>query len=108
MRGRVTAGAQRKIDTALGLVDTYVDSVDLLARLAIPIPSVVTPQMFTYQLLDRARSDRKRIVLPEGDDDRILKTAGRLLQRGVADLTILGDETQVRPRAAELGVDLSD
>jgi phosphate acetyltransferase len=89
------------------LMDTHVDLADLLARLAIPIPSVVTPQMFTYRLLDRARSDRKRIVLPEGEDDRILKAAGRLLQRGVADLTILGAEAQIRPRAAELGVDLS-
>jgi phosphate acetyltransferase len=106
-RGRVTASSQRKIDTALELMDTYVDTADLLARLAIPIPSVVTPQMFTYQLVDRARSDRKRIVLPEGDDDRILKAAGRLLQRGVADLTILGEEARVRSRAAELGVDLS-
>jgi phosphate acetyltransferase len=106
-RGRLTAGSQRKIDTAIALMDTYVDTADLLARLAIPIPSVVTPQMFTYQLLDRARSDRKRIVLPEGEDDRILKAAGRLLQRGVADLTILGEEPQIRARAAELGVDLS-
>jgi phosphate acetyltransferase len=106
-RGRVTAHSQRKIDTALALMDTYVDSADLLAQLAISIPSVVTPQMFTHQLLDRARSDRKRIVLPEGEDDRILKAAGRLLQRGVADLTILGEEAQVRSRAAELGVDLS-
>ena len=106
-RGRVTASSQRKIDTALALVDANVDTADLLARLAIPIPSVVTPQMFTYRLLDRARSDRKRIVLPEGDDDRILKAAGRLLQRSVADLTILGQEAQVRSRAAELGVDLS-
>src|SRR5262245_1956273 len=107
-RGRVTAGSQRKIDTAIALMDDHVDIADLLARLAITIPSVVTPQMFTYQLLDRARSDRKRIVLPEGADDRILKAAGRLLQRGVADLTILGDEPQVRARAAELGVDLSE
>jgi phosphate acetyltransferase len=106
-RGRVTALSQRKIDTALALMDTHVDTADLLAQLAISIPSVVTPQMFTYQLLDRARSDRKRIVLPEGDDDRILKAAGRLLQRGVADLTILGEEARVRSRAAELGVDLS-
>jgi phosphate acetyltransferase len=106
-RGRVTALSQRKIDTALALMDTHVDTTDLLAQLAISIPSVVTPQMFTYQLLDRARSDRKRIVLPEGEDDRILKAAGRLLQRGVADLTILGEEAQVRSRAAELGVDLS-
>ncbi len=106
-RGRVTATSQRKIDTAIELWDTHVDTADLLAQLAIPIPTVTTPHMFTYQLLDRARSDRKRIVLPEGEDDRILKAAGRLLQRGVADLTILGDEAQIRPRAAELGVDLS-
>jgi phosphate acetyltransferase len=106
-RGRVMASSQRKIDTAIALMDTYVDTGDLLARLAIPIPSVVTPQMFTYRLLDRARSDRKRIVLPEGEDDRILTAAGRLLQRGVADLTILGEEVQVRSRAAELGVNLS-
>jgi phosphate acetyltransferase len=47
-------------------------------------------------------------VLPEGNDDRILKAAGRLLQRCVADLTILGEEAQVRARAAELGVDLTN
>jgi phosphate acetyltransferase len=106
-RGRVTASSQRKIDTALALMDTCVDTTDLLAQLAIAIPSVVTPQMFTHRLLDRAREDRRHIVLPEGDDDRILQAAGRLLQRGVADLTILGDEAAVRARAAELGVDLS-
>jgi phosphate acetyltransferase len=106
-RGRVTAASQRKIDTAIELMDQHVDMTELLARLAIPIPTVTTPQMFTHQLMDRARSDRKRIVLPEGDDDRILQAAGRLLRRGVAELTILGDETQVRSRAAELGVDVS-
>jgi phosphate acetyltransferase len=107
-RGRVTTTSQRKIDTALELMDKHVDIADLIAQLSIPIPSVVTPQMFTYRLLDRARSDLRRIVLPEGDDDRILKAAGRLLQRSVAELTILGDEPEVRARAAELGVDLSD
>jgi phosphate acetyltransferase len=106
-RGRVTATSLRKIDTALALMDAHVDTADLLAQLTIAIPSVVTPQMFTYQLLDWARSERKHIVLPEGDDDRILTAAGRLLKRGVADLTILGEEAQIRARAAELGLDLS-
>jgi len=106
-RGRVTASSQRKIDTAIQLMETYVDTADLLAQLAIPIPTVVTPQMFTHQLQERARSDRKRIVLPEGEDDRILRAAGRLLQRNVADLTILGDEAQIRARSAELGIDTS-
>jgi phosphate acetyltransferase len=106
-RGRLTATSQRKIDTALELMDRYVDMADLLTQLAIPIPTVVTPQMFTHRLQQQARSDRKHIVLPEGDDDRILKSAGRLLQHRVADLTILGDEAQIRLRSAELGVDVS-
>lgn len=106
-RGRMTATSARKIDTALTMMENHVAMADLLTQLAIPIPTVTTPQMFTYQLLERARSDRKRIVLPEGNDDRILRAAGRLLQRRVADLTILGDENRIRSRAAELGVDLS-
>ena len=46
-------------------------------------------------------------MLPEGNDDRILLAAGRLLARGIVDLTVLGAETAVRGRGAELGVDLS-
>ncbi|HZE15881.1 MAG TPA: phosphate acetyltransferase [Mycobacterium sp.] len=110
-RGRITVASPRKVDTAVALVEHHVDIADLLGvRLApIPIPTVITPQMFTHQLLDRARADRKRIVLPEGsDDDRILRAAGRLLRHRVVDLTILGDETEIRSRAAELGVNLSD
>ncbi|OBJ69127.1 phosphate acetyltransferase [Mycobacterium sp. 1274756.6] len=107
-RGRVTAASQRKIDTALALMEEHVDVTDLLDRLSIPIPSVITPQMFTHQLQDRARADRKRIVLPEGTDDRVLKAAGRLLRREVAELTILGNENEIRSRASELGVDLGD
>ena len=106
-RGRVTATSQRKIDTAIALMERYVDIDELQDRLSLPIPTVTTPEMFTYQLMERASADRKRIVLPEGDDDRILHAAGRLLRRGVAELTILGEEVQVRSRAAELGVDLA-
>ncbi len=59
--------------------------------------------MFEYGLIERARADRKHIVLPEGDDDRILRAAATLLAREVADLTILGDESEIRARAIELG-----
>ncbi|MHA4851493.1 phosphate acetyltransferase [Rhodococcus sp. MSC1_016] len=107
-RGRVAVGSQRKVDTALSVMEQHVDPAVLVERLKLPIPSVVTPQMFEYRLIDRARRGRRHIVLPEGDDDRILRAAGRLLQRQVAELTLLGDEGQVRRRAAELGVDLSE
>lgn len=106
-RGRVTVDSHRKVDTALALMDQHVDTADLIDTLSIPIPTVTTPQMFTYQLIDTARADVQRIVLPEGDDDRILRAAGRLLAHRVAELTILGEEKTVRARAAELGVDLT-
>ncbi|GAA5045057.1 phosphate acetyltransferase [Nocardia callitridis] len=106
-RGRMSAGNPRKVDTALALMEQQVDAAELLRRIDVPSATVVTPQMFEYQLLERARQDRKRIVLPEGDDDRVLRAAGRVLQRKIADLIILGDETTVRARAAELGVDIS-
>lgn len=107
-RGRMSAHNPRKVDTALALMETHVDAADFLRRLEVPLTSVVTPQMFEYQLIERARADRKTIVLPEGDDDRVLRAAGRVLQRRVADLIILGDETTIRARAAELGVDIAD
>ncbi|HEY5858255.1 MAG TPA: phosphate acetyltransferase [Aldersonia sp.] len=107
-RGRIGVGSLRKVDTALSLMERRVDADVLLRRIDLPIPSVVTPQLFEYRLLDRARRDPHRIVLPEGNDDRVLRAAGRVLQRGIAKLTLLGDETAVRARAAELGVDLDE
>jgi phosphate acetyltransferase len=107
-RGRMAAGSPRKVDTALALMEQRVDAAELLRRIEVPRSAVVTPQMFEYQLIERARADHKRIVLPEGDDDRILRAAGRVLQRKIADLIILGHETSIRARAAELGVDIAD
>ncbi len=55
----------------------------------------------------RAASDRRRIVLPEPEDDRVLRAAAEVLARGIADITLIGEETTVRARAAELGLDIS-
>ena len=106
-RGRLTATSQRKIDTALALFEKHIDSDLLATELGAGETTAVTPLMFEYALLERARSNRRHIVLPEGSDDRILLAAGTLLRRDVVDLTILGDEAEVRARAAGLGVDIS-
>ena len=63
--------------------------------------------MFESMLVERLRADRQRIVLPEGDDDRVLRAASTLLARQVADVTLLGDEATVQSRAAELGLQLA-
>lgn len=105
VEGRFTPGAEAKIETALGLFAEHVDGEVLLERLQVA-KTAVTPLMFEYDLLERARADRKRIVLPEGRDDRILRAADILLRRGVADLTLLGDENRIRTKARQLGLNI--
>ncbi|MFP4332223.1 MAG: phosphate acetyltransferase [Campylobacterales bacterium] len=69
--------------------------------------SIVTPMMFEYALFERAREDKKRIVLPESEDDRILKAADELLKLKVVDITLLGKASEIEHRAGILGLDLS-
>ena len=107
LRGRLHKDSPRKVATALALFDEYVDGDALLDRLDVARSDAVTPLMFEHQLLDLAVAERRHIVLPEGDDDRILQAADIVLRRRIADLTILGDRRAVQARAAMLGVDLA-
>ncbi|MCW2898826.1 MAG: phosphate acetyltransferase [Streptosporangiaceae bacterium] len=106
VEGRFTPDAEGKIETALGLFAEHVDGDALLARLRVTRAAAVTPLMFEYELLERARARRRHIVLPEGSDERVLRATDLLLRRGVADLTLLGEERQIRARAAELRLDV--
>lgn len=105
-RGRLAADSQRRYDTALALFEQNVDTGELLEAFGVARATVVTPLMFEFQLIERARAQRKRIVLPEGGDDRVLRAAATVLKRGIADLTILGEPFEVRARAIELGIDI--
>ncbi|MGW9586943.1 phosphate acetyltransferase [Microbacterium sp. NPDC055455] len=105
-RGRLAADSQRRYDTALALFEQSVDTDELLTAFGVARATVVTPLMFEFQLIERARAQRKRIVLPEGDDDRVLRAAATVLKRGIADLVILGEPFEVRARAIELGIDI--
>jgi phosphate acetyltransferase len=64
--------------------------------------------MFEYEIIQRAKTDRKHIVLPEGTEERILRAAEILRMRGVVDITLLGNEEEIRRKAAALGISLSD
>ena len=108
--GRITPESSRKIEHARTLVHRHLD-LDLLVpetgaedEGAAGTPKVVTPLMFEHQLTARARAADAMIVLPEGLEPRILRAADTLLARKVARLTLLGDETEVRTRAASLGL----
>ncbi len=106
-RGGIHADSSRKIDIAIGLVEQHVDVDAVLDAVEVAPVGAVTPLMFQYELVERSRLSRRRVVLPEGTEPRVIEAAGAVLRRGIADLTLLGDETDVRKAAADAGVDLS-
>lgn len=106
-RGLLTKFTQRKYDTVMAMFNDNVDTDELREHLAIDRGDVRTPAMFAHELFDKAKAANSHIVLPEGEDDRILRAANTILARGIARLTILGEETSVRKRAGELGLDIS-
>jgi phosphate acetyltransferase len=106
-RGRLTRDSPRKVATALALFGEHVDGLALLDRLELVRSEAVTPLMFEHRLIDRAVEVRRHIVLPEGEEERLLRAADILLRRGVAHLTLLGDPVSITRKAAELGLDVS-
>ncbi|MFE7357695.1 phosphate acetyltransferase [Streptomyces sp. NPDC057543] len=107
LEGKLNAGAPRKAETALGLFERYVDTGALLERISLARSGRVTPMMFEHELLEQARAVRRRVVLPEGTEERVLRAADVLLRRDVCDLTLLGDADVIRKKAADLGIDLA-
>jgi phosphate acetyltransferase len=99
---------QRKVRRALDLAAEHLDLDAVTGRLSSTRVERVTPRMFERRLVERAAADRRHVVLPEGSDERILRATRILLDREVADITLLGDAVEVRRRADDLGIDLSD
>ncbi|GAB2936907.1 phosphate acetyltransferase [Streptomyces heilongjiangensis] len=108
MEGKLSAVTPRKAETALGLFERYVDTAELRTRVSAPSSDRITPMMFEHKLLEQARAERRRVVLPEGTEERVLHAAEVLLRRGVCDLTLLGPVDLIRKKAADLGIDLGD
>ncbi|MER5522022.1 phosphate acetyltransferase [Streptomyces sp. NPDC002763] len=108
LEGKLNAATPRKAETALGLFERYVDTAGLDRQVSAPSSGRLTPMMFEHKLLEQARTDKRRVVLPEGTETRVLHAAEVLLRRGVCDLTLLGPVDQIRKKAADLGIDLAD
>ncbi|MFF3979028.1 phosphate acetyltransferase [Streptomyces sp. NPDC001828] len=107
LEGKLNAATPRKAETALGLFERHVDTADLLRRVSVARSGRVTPMMFEHVLLEQARAHRRRVVLPEGTEDRVLRAADVLLRRDVCELTLLGDVEAIRKKAADLGIDVT-
>ena len=107
LRGEIRPTSRRKIAAALGEFNAGVDAEELSRQIRLSHPEVITPLMFSFGLLERARADRRHIVLPEGADDRILQAAEELVHANVVDITLLGHASEVLAKAIAAGVDLT-
>ena len=104
--GTVRPHNERKIARALGMFENSVNISALEEKIRLTPATNLSPLMFEYSLFQQARKKRQHIVLPEGDDDRILQAAEILRLRDVVDLTILGKKEQLLAKAATLGLNL--
>ncbi len=108
VQSTITPGNERKIALALGLFESCVDLRELEERIALVRSDRVTPLMFEYELIERAKAERKHLVLPEGNEERILRAAEILLRRGAVDITLLGDLSEIQRKIDTFGLDLRE
>jgi len=107
VRPVIAPGNDRKIALALGLFESHIN-VKALEEQIVQIKSEkVTPIMFQYQLIERAKAKPRHIVLAEGTEERILRASEIVLRRKVCDLTLLGDTAEIERKIAILGLDLT-
>ena len=106
VRAALAASNERKIATALGFFETHLNIPELEDRIALVRSTRVTPIMFEYELIERAKSNRRHIVLPEGQEERILRAGEILLRRQVVDITLLGNPAEIQQKISSLGLNL--
>ncbi len=104
--GTLTPENTRKVETALGIFESGVNVQEVMDLLAVTRTNRITPLMFEYNLIRRAKANRQHIVMPEGEEPRTLQACELLLLRQVVDITLLGNQKKVRQKISELGLSL--
>ena len=104
IKPKIYANNTQKIQTSIDTFEKYVDLESLTEKFIKFEAEGMTPKMFQYNLVKRAKKHRKHIVLPEGNDDRIIIAASRLLAMDVVDISIIGNKKQIENKVAELGL----
>jgi len=106
IHSKITIENKKKIELAIDVFEKYVDMKALDDKIITFRQEGITPHMFQYQLVKWAKSQKKHIVLPEGNDERILKATERLINQEIADITLLGDPLEIGATIKRLGLTL--
>ena len=98
---------REKIELALDTFEENVDGERLIQLILKKRPDILTPKMFEHRLIEWAKRKRMRIVLPEGEDERILKAAEFIIRKGAANIILLGNKEEITQKTGLLGIDLN-
>lgn len=107
VKPQIRPGVTRKLDLSISTFEKYVDSEHLINKFRSFKTDVVTPHMFQYNLVAKAKSNKKHIVLPEGTDQRVLQAATSLVEQNVVEVTLLGNREEIQAKAAQLGLKIN-
>jgi phosphate acetyltransferase len=94
-QSRISYYNKEKIALAISTFDKYIDIQSIGEKINTFQTRNITPRMFQYQIVKRAKSNKKHIVLPEGGDDRILIAANQLVKQDIVKITILGNKENI-------------
>jgi phosphate acetyltransferase len=104
IKSQIYAQNTQKIRTSIKDFETHVQAEALVERLITFETTGITPRMFQYNLLKKAKSKKKHIVMPEGLDERVLRATKQLVDLEVVDITLLGDEKQIQDKIGSLNI----
>jgi phosphate acetyltransferase len=104
IKPKIYTNNKEKIVTAIHTFEKYIDVDSLSQKFSDFETDGMTPKMFQYNLVQRAKKYRKHIVLPEGNDDRIIMAASRLLEMDVVEISIIGNKKQIENKLSTLGL----
>ncbi len=107
IRSHIYADNKQRIYTSINTFEKYVNIDEISKNFAEFQPKGITPRMFQYNLVSRAKKHRKHIVLPEGEDERILRATARLIAMNIVDITLLGSKEKISRVVAKHNIPLN-
>lgn len=107
LEARIDVHSPKKIATALGVFNENIDNDAITAALTTSKTDIITPVMFEHRLFEQAAREKKMIILPETEDERILRAADILLRRRAVKIVLLGNKTRIITRAEAIGLHLN-
>ncbi len=107
IRPRIYAENTEKIQTSIQEFEKYIPTEELAEKLITFKAKGITPRMFQYNLLQKAKASKKHIVLPEGLDERILWATKKLIDADAVSITLLGNKEQIISKIKELDIDIN-